>query len=90
MIKFLKYVSTPIDMIINKITNGKIEDIIWSALTRYECKTKGMKVQATMRYTDEIVTGSYFCGWLLTDDDRLIHIAPTKFLKENFQEKLDK
>ena len=92
MIKFLKCVSTPIDMIINKVTNRKMEDVIWSILTRYECKTKGMRVRATLHYsnTDEIVTGSYFCGWLLTDDDRLIHIAPTKFLKENFQEKLDK
>ena len=90
MIKFLKYVSTPIDIIINKVTNGKIEDIIWSTLTRYECKTKGMRVRATLHYnTDEIVIGSYFCGWFLTDDDRLIHIEPIKFLKENFQEMLD-
>ena len=42
MIKFLKWVSTPIDMIINKVANGKMEDVIWSALTCYECKTKGM------------------------------------------------
>jgi len=91
MIKFLKFVTTPIDMIINKVTNGKVEDVIWSALTRYECKTKGMRVRATLHYdTDKIVIGSYFCGWLLTDDDRLIRIEPVKFLKENFQEKLDK
>ena len=90
MIKFLKYVSTPIDMIINKISNGKMEDIIWSALTRYECKTKGIRGKVTLHYNkDEIVTGSYFCGWLLTDDDRLIHIEPIRFLKENFQEMLD-
>lgn len=91
MIKFLKCVFTPIDMIINKVTNRKMEDVIWSALTRYECKTKGMRVRATLHSnTDEIVTGSYFCGWFLTDDDRLIRIEPVKFLKENFQEKLDK
>lgn len=90
MIKFLKCVSTPIDMIINKVTNGRMEDVIWSALTRYECKTRGMRVRATLHYdTDEIVTGSYFCGWFLTDDDKLIKIDPIKFLKENFQEKID-
>lgn len=89
MIKFLKFVTTPIDMIINKVANGKVEDVIWSALTRYECKTKGMKVQAKLRYADEIVTGSYFCGWLLTDDGILIHIEPVKFLRENFQKMLD-
>lgn len=91
MIKFLKCVSAPIDMVINKVTNGKMEDIIWSVLTRYECKTKGMRVRATLHYNaNEIVTGSYFCNWLLTDDDRLIRIDPVEFLKENFQEKLDK
>jgi hypothetical protein len=90
MIKFLKYVSTPIDVVINKVTNGRIENVIWGTLTRYECKTKGMRVKATLRYSDKIVTGLYFCGWLLTDDDMLIHISPAKFLKENFQEKLDK
>ena len=91
MIKFLKWVSTPIDMIINKVANGKMEDVIWSALTYYECRTKGMRVRATLHYdTDEIVIGSYFCGWLLTDDGRLIGISPVNFLKENFQEKLDK
>ena len=91
MIKFLKIVTTPIDMVINKVMNGKMEDVIWSALTRYECKTKGMRVRATLHYdTDEIVIGSYFCGWLLTDDDRLIRIEPVKFLRENFQETLDR
>ena len=91
MIKFLKIVTTPIDMVINKVTNGRIEDVIWSALTRHESKTKGLRVRATLHYgTDEIVTGSYFCGWFLTDDDRLIYIEPVKFLKEHFQEKLDK
>jgi hypothetical protein len=50
-----------------------------------------MRVRATLHSnTNEIVTGSYFCGWFLTDDDRLIRIDPVKFLKENFQEKLDK
>lgn len=91
MIKFLKCISTPIDMIINKVTNRKMEDVTRRALARYECKTKGMRVRATLHSnTNEIVTGSYFCGWLLTDDDRLIRIDPVKFLKENFQEKLDK
>lgn len=91
MIKFLKCVSIPIDMIINKVTNRKKEDIIWSALTRYECKTRGMRVRAILHSNvDEIVIGSYFCGWFLTDDDKLIRIDPVKFLAENFQEKLDK
>jgi hypothetical protein len=84
MIKFLKLVSAPIDMVINKVANGKMEDVIWSALTRYECKTRGMRVQARMHDPEEIVTGSYFCGWFLIDDDRLVHIEPVKFLREHF------
>jgi hypothetical protein len=91
MIKFLKCVFTPIDMIISKVTNGKMKNVIWSALTRHECKTRGMRVRAVLHSDpDEVVTGSFFCGWFLTDDNRLFEIAPVKFLKENFQEKLDK
>ena len=86
MINFLKTMAYPIDLVINTITKHQVEDLIWSALTRYQCKKLGGYCNAILHCAsgDMETKGWYYCNWFY-DGNILWHIEPTKFLKENFK-----
>ena len=92
LIKILKTITYPIDLMINTLTKHEIEDYIWSTLTRYECKKKGGYCKATLHCLDgdRQVYGYYYCGWLLDDDNILWKIEPVEFISKNFEKWVDK
>lgn len=86
IISFLKVITYPIDLIISTITKYEIEDLIWSALTRYQCKKLGGYCDAILHCeSGDIETkGWYYCDWFY-DGKILWYIEPSQFLKENFK-----
>lgn len=77
----LKKLVSPIDWIIEKITNHKVECLLWGCIVRWECKHKGKFVQVENHpFFDGVECGMYYNGWLLTPQGAIVSV-PQKYVK---------